>query len=249
MFIWRASKHEENEVSDFEINDIPSYDELQNVFHELHKECFKLSRKSSKQKKIIITLESESNDMKVELDQVKNPACNKCQEHEFKIVELNQVVKKYKKGKIGLEDVLSRQRYSNDKCGFDFLNFDKACTKFNNVEPKKVHVVNHSKRPYVRYNSYVYKRNHVFIPTWFYYNTKDHTPNAFYIRNNIIPYYEYVWVRKITNPRWPKEYWVYNVLLIIIVGTWRPYAIIFKLDWFFLRYKTIGYGRIKLYFD
>lgn len=40
-----------------------------------------------------------------------------------KIVELNQVIKKYEKCQISLGDVLSRQRYSNDKCGLDFSNF------------------------------------------------------------------------------------------------------------------------------
>lgn len=58
------SNDEENEVSDSEINDIPSYDELQNAFHELHEECLNLSRKFSKQKKIILSLESKANDMK-----------------------------------------------------------------------------------------------------------------------------------------------------------------------------------------
>lgn len=43
-----ASHHsddEENEVSDSEVNDIPSYDELQNASH---KKLLKLSRKCSK---------------------------------------------------------------------------------------------------------------------------------------------------------------------------------------------------------
>lgn len=35
--------------------------------------------------------------MKVELDQVKNSACNKCETLESKVVELNQVLKKYEK--------------------------------------------------------------------------------------------------------------------------------------------------------
>ena len=71
-----------------------------------------------------------------------------------------------------------------------------------------MHGVIHPKRLYVRNNSYVYKRNHVFIPTCFYCNTKGHPPNACYIRNYGIPYDEYVRVRKEINPRESKEYWV-----------------------------------------
>lgn len=54
------SDDEENEVSDSESNDMPSYDELQNSFHELHEECLKLSRKCSNKKKLILSLESET---------------------------------------------------------------------------------------------------------------------------------------------------------------------------------------------
>lgn len=46
-----ASPHsddEENMVSDYEINDISSYDKLRNAFHELHEIFLKLSRIFSK---------------------------------------------------------------------------------------------------------------------------------------------------------------------------------------------------------
>lgn len=88
------SDNEENKVRDSKINEIPSNDELQNSFHELHEECLNLSRKCSKQKKLILSLERKANDTNVELDKVKNVACNKCQEHESKIVELNQIIEK-----------------------------------------------------------------------------------------------------------------------------------------------------------
>ena len=39
------SNDEGNEISDSKFNDIPSCDELQNDFYELHEECLKLSRK------------------------------------------------------------------------------------------------------------------------------------------------------------------------------------------------------------
>lgn len=61
----------ENEVSDYEINHIPSFDELQNTFHEFHGECSNLFKKCSKQNKFIVSLESKTNDMKMELYQVK----------------------------------------------------------------------------------------------------------------------------------------------------------------------------------
>lgn len=104
----------------------------------------------------------------------------------------------------------SSQRFSNNKFGFCFSNFDKpstsstifikATSKFNNKESNKEHVVSHHKRPYDRNNFYVNKRNHVFRPICFYCNAKGHTFNVCYIRNCRILYSEYVWVRKEYNP-------------------------------------------------
>lgn len=42
--------YDEDEVSDCELNDKPSYEELHNAFYELNEECLILSRKCSKQK-------------------------------------------------------------------------------------------------------------------------------------------------------------------------------------------------------
>lgn len=64
-------------------------------FHELHDELLKISRKCSSQKKTILNLESKANNTQVELDLIKNSACNNCSYLEFKIVELNQVIMKY----------------------------------------------------------------------------------------------------------------------------------------------------------
>lgn len=63
--------------------------------------------------------------MKVELDQVKNSACNKCETLESKVVELNQVLKKYEKWQLDLKNVINKQRYSNDKCEIGYSKFDK----------------------------------------------------------------------------------------------------------------------------
>ena len=79
-------------------------------------------------------------------------------------MELNQVVEKYEKGEIGLDNVSSSQIFSNNKCGLEFSNFDKPSTsptifvkvtnKFNNQDSKKKRVVNHHKMPYDR--NYIY---------------------------------------------------------------------------------------------
>lgn len=180
--------------------------------------CLKLSRICLKQKEIILPIESKANDMKVELDKIKNLACNKCQSHEFKIVKVNQVLKKYQKGQIGLENVLSRQRYSNAKYGFGWSKFDKPSmsktifvkvrNKFNNIESKKVYVVIHPKKVNAKNNSYVSKDDNSFKSTCFYWNTKGHTLNAFYISNLSISNGEYVLVEKRTKPKGPIEYCV-----------------------------------------
>jgi len=62
------------------------------------------------------------------------------------------VIKKFKKGHDSLEEVLSKQRYSNNKTGLGFSNFNKpntnkqvfvkASTISNNIKTKKMHVVN-----------------------------------------------------------------------------------------------------------
>lgn len=111
--------------------------------------------------------------------------------------------------------MLSSQRYLSNKGGLDFFNFDKpsisqtifvkATSKFNKKESEKVHDINNHKRPQDINNFYVNKKNHVFRPTCFYCNINGHTYNACCIRNYGIPYGEYVWVRKGSNPRGPKE--------------------------------------------
>ncbi|XP_045798087.1 uncharacterized protein LOC123892341 [Trifolium pratense] len=214
-----ASHHSDDEYEEVSSKSSSYDNDLQSAFNELYEEFLKLFRKYSNQKKTILKLESMANDTKVELEEVKNSTCNKCHDHESKIVELNQVIKKYEKGQIGLENVLSSQRFSNDKCGLGFSNFDKlstshntfvktTCNKFNNNESKKEHVVNYHKRTYDRNNFYGNKENHIFRPTCFYCNTKGHTPNACYVRNIGVPNGEYIWIKKGINPRGPKEKWV-----------------------------------------
>ncbi|KAI5417674.1 hypothetical protein KIW84_042330 [Lathyrus oleraceus] len=46
--------------------------------------------------------------------------CNKCRSLETKIVDLNQIIYKYEKGKNVLDNILSNQRYVNDKSSLGF---------------------------------------------------------------------------------------------------------------------------------
>lgn len=119
------SSDEEHEVSDSKIDDKPSYEELQSTFNELHDEILKLFGKFSKQNKTILNIEREANITKLELDLIKNSACNKSSSFESKIMELNQVLAKHEKGEIDLDNVLSSQRFLNNKCGLGFSNLDK----------------------------------------------------------------------------------------------------------------------------
>lgn len=82
----------------------------------------KLSKKCLSQKKTILNLEINTNNTQVELDLIKNLACNIFSSLESKIIELNQVIMKFEKGQIDLENVLSSQKNSNDKYGLDFTN-------------------------------------------------------------------------------------------------------------------------------
>lgn len=135
--------------------------------------------------------------------------------------------------------MFSRQRCSNSKNGLGFSNFPKpstsnkifvkASTTSNDVEPKKIRIVNPSKISNVRNNLYgrnysnfrnnsnsrnysnfknnSYNRNysnnshayHIQNPNCFYCNKRGHTPNYCYIRKYSVRYGEYVWVMKISN--------------------------------------------------
>lgn len=110
LMVSHHSSDEEHEVSDCKTNDIPSYDELQSVFHELHDELLKLSRKCSSKKKSILNLERKSNSTQVELDLIKNSACNNYSSLESKIIKLKQVIVKFEKCQIDVENVLSSKK-------------------------------------------------------------------------------------------------------------------------------------------
>jgi len=193
-----------------------------------------------KEKKLIVSLERKAFNAQVELEKVKDSSCNKCQEHETKIIELNQLIKFFEKCHKGLEEVLSKQRYSNNKTGLGFSNFNKpntnktvfvtANTISNSIEIKKMHVVSPSKSVNHRNNTkgrnysnnFIKKNNsnvsnnsfngnnsnsyhHIHKLTCFYCNTKGHTPNTCYIRNIVVFYDEFIWIKKYINPQAPKS--------------------------------------------
>lgn len=92
------------------------------IFLELHVECLTLSTTYTKQKRLILYLENKTKTMQVELKKVKDSTCTKCNYLELKIGDLNKVIKKNEKGQLGLESVLSKQRYTNDISGIGYSN-------------------------------------------------------------------------------------------------------------------------------
>ena len=51
--------------------------------------------------------------------------CKKCESYTFQIVKLKRVIERYEKGQIGLEGLLSQQRYPNDKSGIGYSKVNK----------------------------------------------------------------------------------------------------------------------------
>lgn len=80
--------------------------------------------------------------------------------------------------------MLSKQRYFNDKYEFRYSKFDKSSTsktifvkdnnKFNNLESRKVQIVIHPKKTYVKNN--VYHSNKLF-----------NASTCFYCKTRVIP--------------------------------------------------------------
>ena len=62
-------------------------------------------------------------------EQKQNFVCKNCDSLSFQIVQLKRVIERYEKGQIGLEGVLSQQRYSNDKSGLGYSKFSKPSSK------------------------------------------------------------------------------------------------------------------------
>src|ERR1051325_10654524 len=121
-------------------------------------------------------------------DQKQNFVCNNCESLSFQIVQLKIVLERYEKGQVGLENVLSTQRYPKDKSGLGFSKFSQPSSnktifvKANNQpiqekvsKPKLVHHYPKKKRVI---KSYPPRYISNFEPTCFYCGIKGHTPNA-----------------------------------------------------------------------
>jgi hypothetical protein len=204
---------------------------VQGAIDELLNECKILYKTISSQKKQISVLEEKIEKMekgfevekeKMVSDQKQNFVCNKCESLSFQIIQLKRVLERYEKGQIGLEGVLSQQRYSNDKSGLGYSKFSKPSSNKTIIvkasdqpiqekvnKPKTVHHYP-KKKNLVKKKSYPSRYRSNFEPTCFYCGIKGHTPNACYIRNFSVANGHYVWVKKGTNYEGPKATWVPN---------------------------------------
>ena len=170
-----------------------------------------------------MTIEKDVNDEKQKMiSEKQNFVCKNCESLSFRIVQLKRVLERYEKGQIGLEGVLSQQRYSNDKSGLGYSKFSKPSTsktifvkakdqpsKEKVNSPKVVHHYPKKKR-FPKKKSYVPRYRSNFEPTCFYCGIIGHTPNVCYVRNFSVASGHYVWVKKGTNYEGPKAIWVPN---------------------------------------
>lgn len=117
-----ASHHSDNEEEEVS-NGKLSYDNYsQGAIDELLNQCKTLYKTLSTQKKKILSLEEKIDTIQKDFDKEKknyfdkekhNFICNECDSLSFPIFQLKRVIERYKIRQIGLEDILSRQRYSN----------------------------------------------------------------------------------------------------------------------------------------
>ena len=225
-----ASHHSDDEGDEVSSNFSIFDNDAQGAIDELLSECKILYKTISSQKNQISTLEENIEKMKNNLkdekeELIKNFACTKCESLAFQIVQLKRVIERYEKGQIGLEHVLSSQRYSNDKSGLGYSKFAKHISNKTifvkakehipldkSNKPKVVHQYNNRKRnkSYYKKKSYPPRYKSNFEPTCFYCGIKGNTPNVCYVRNFSVSQGHYVWVKKGTNYHGPKAYWVPN---------------------------------------
>ena len=222
-----ASHHSDDEDDEVSSNFSIFDNDAQGAIDELLSECKILYKTISSQKKQISILEENiekmENNFKDEKEElIKNFACTKCESLAFQIVQLKRVLERYEKGQVGLENVLSQQRYSNDKSGLGYSKFSKpssnktifvkASDQLSKEKVNKPKVVHHypKRKRFVKKKSYPPRYKSNFEPTCFYCGIKGHTPNACYVRNFSVAQGHYVWVKKGTNFEGPKAIWVPN---------------------------------------
>ena len=106
------SDDEEEVSNNFSLFD----DDAQDGINELLNECKILYKTISSQKKQISSLEEKievfENKKQEMISEKKNLVCLECESFSFQIVQLKRVLERYEKVQIGLEGVLSQQRYS-----------------------------------------------------------------------------------------------------------------------------------------
>ncbi|XP_050882935.1 uncharacterized protein LOC127086256 [Lathyrus oleraceus] len=209
-----ASHHSDDEVNEVS-NDFSLFDnDVQGAIDELLNECKILYKIISSQKKQISVLEEKIEKMekgfevekeKMISDQKQNFVCNKCESLSFQIVQLKRVLERYEKGQIGLEGILSQQRYSNDKSGLGYSKFSKPSSNKTifvkasdqpiQEKVNKPKIIHHypKKKNLVKKKSCPSRYRSNFEPTCFYCGIKGHTPNACYIRNFSVANGHYVW--------------------------------------------------------
>ncbi|KAK2400748.1 gag-protease polyprotein [Trifolium repens] len=211
-----ASHHSDGENEEVSSKSSSCDNDYQSAIYELLNECKILYKTVSTQKKKIQSLEEKIDTMKMNFEVEKqsflekekqNFTCKECDSLSFQIVQLKRVIERYEKGQVGLDNILSQQRYSNDKSGLGYSKFDKPSTsktffvkaidQSNKEKVNKAQKVNHHlKKRFPKKKSYVPRYRSNFVPTCFYCGINGHTPNACYVRNYNVPSGHYVWVKK-----------------------------------------------------
>ncbi|KAK2422681.1 gag-protease polyprotein [Trifolium repens] len=240
-----ASHHSDDENEEVSSKSSSCDNDYQSVIYELLNECKILYKTVSTQKKKIQSLEEKIDTMEMDFEVEKqsflekekqnfevekqsflekekqNFTSKECDSLSFQIVQLKRVIERYEKGQVGLNNIISQKRYSNDKSGLGYSKFDKPSTsktmfvkaidQSNKEKVNKAQKVNHHlKKRFPKKKSYVPRYRSNFVPTCFYCGISGHTPNACYVRNFSVPSGHYVWVKKGTNYEGPKAIWVPN---------------------------------------
>ncbi|CAJ2638078.1 unnamed protein product [Trifolium pratense] len=144
---------DDNEVSSSFDSETEEYAKLALMAsHHSDDECEEVSSKSS----------SYDNDFQ----EKQKFTCKECDSLSFQIVQLKRVLERYEKGQVGLDNILSQQRHSNDKSGLGYSKFDKPSTnktifvkeidQSTKEKVNKAQKVNHnSKKIFPKKKSYV----------------------------------------------------------------------------------------------
>ena len=192
----------------------PSFNELYNVYVEMHKELKKLAkinveRKNfiMKQHEKIIELQKDLEELKLqnetleliyanstcncELKSNETPSCENCKSLEKEVFNLNDRLARLMKGDTSLDHLLSTQRNNSNRSGLGY------------TKPKK--------RNYRKVGGF--SKNKISKnPTCHYCGIFGHTTNKCNIKKFGIPSGEYIWIVKGTSPhannKGPKTTWV-----------------------------------------